>query len=178
MTTAPLLTHRSGAGTWVSTRLERFKAEELASQVPVWSIVVLIVGLLICLNHGRLVRRVVMDAHFDPARFPVAMVDGLERRGIHEPIFSLDSWGGYLIYRLYPEGKVFVDDRHDFYGETYVREYLKVIHVQPGWQEVLDQLGVNLIILPVKSEVSKALPQLPTWQLISKDGVAVVFGRK
>jgi hypothetical protein len=108
----------------------------------------------------------------------VATVDQIQGRRNHEPIFSLDSWGGYFIYRLYPEHKVFVDDRHDFYGEAYIREYLKVIHVNPGWEEVLNRLGVNLVIVPVKSELSHALIRLPSWQVVSQGGVALVFERK
>ena len=31
-------------------------------------------------------------------------------------IFTHDQWGDYLIYRLYPQTKVFMDGRSDFYG--------------------------------------------------------------
>ncbi|MBV8894456.1 MAG: hypothetical protein JO266_21185, partial [Acidobacteria bacterium] len=177
MTTAPLLSRHSEGKSRLLARLNRPKRKELSPYLPAWSILVVVLGTIVCLEHGRLLGRVVMDAGFDAARFPVATTDEIQRQRSGEPIFSLDSWGGYFIYRLYPQNKVFVDDRHDFYGETFIREYLKVIHAQPGWTEVLDRLGVNLIVIPMKSEISKALMDSPSWRLASRERVAVVFER-
>ena len=63
--------------------------------------------------------------------------------GIDQPIFAPDSWGGYLIYRLYPENRVFVDDRHDFYGVDFLRDYLKAIRLTPDWDKFLNEKHVN-----------------------------------
>jgi hypothetical protein len=132
---------------------------------------------VICLHDGRVFGTQVMDAHFDSSRFPVQAVDALERQGIREPIFSLDSWGGYFIYRLYPQNKVFVDDRHDFYGDAYIREYLKIIHVEPGWEQGLDRWGVNLVVMPAKAKLSDALRRSPTWKVLYADAAATIFER-
>ena len=70
-------------------------------------------------------------------RFPVAAVDYLEKHDVQGPLVSPDYWGGYLIYRLYPRVRMVVDDRHDFYGETFLKSYLKMVHVEPGWQDFL-----------------------------------------
>ena len=45
---------------------------------------------------------------------PVAAVDHLQTMGISDPALTPDSWGGYVIYRLYPRNKIVLDDRHDF----------------------------------------------------------------
>ena len=50
----------------------------------------------------------------------------IAQRDIREPIFCPDLWGGYLIYRLYPQTEVLVDDRHDLYGDQFFKDYLKV----------------------------------------------------
>src|SRR5947208_16296230 len=68
-------------------------------------------GLVVCNPHGRAGSHQLMNAHFDVRKFPTAAVQVIAERGTQEPIFSLDSWGGYFIYRLYPEMKVFVEDR-------------------------------------------------------------------
>ena len=73
------------------------------------------------------------------------------QRGIHEPIFAPDSWGGYLIYRLYPQNKVFVDDRHDLYGEEFLKDYLKAIRLTPDWNGFLGEKRVNWALLPAES---------------------------
>ena len=82
-----------------------------------------------------------------------------------------------MIYRLYPAQKVFIDDRHDFYGEEYLRKYLKVLHVEPDWQAVLDENHVDLIVMPTRSKISDALRQSEVWRGIYSDNTAALFER-
>jgi hypothetical protein len=118
-----------------------------------------------------------MDAHFDANRFPVRATEVLARRGIHEPIFAPDSWGGYLIYRLYPANKVFVDDRHDFYGEEFLKNYLKAIRLTPDWDSFLNARQVNWILLPARSSLANMLQLTPQWTMIYHDDTAELFER-
>ena len=59
-------------------------------------------GVLVCPHQGKLGSTQWMNAHFDPKNLPVQATDAIVQRGLREPIFAPDSWGGYLIYRLYP----------------------------------------------------------------------------
>ena len=52
-------------------------------------------------------------------------------------IFTHDQWGDYLIYRLYPAHKVFIDGRSDFYGDDFEKKYLDVLNVKYGWEKTL-----------------------------------------
>jgi len=178
ITTAPLLSRSLEQKTTFFARMERWRAAELSCRPAVWPLMVVFLGIVICLHHGRVFGTQVMDAHFDSSRSPVQAVNALERQGTREPIFSLDSWGGYFIYRLYPQNKVFVDDRHDFYGDAYIREYLTIIHVEPGWEVGLDRWGVNLVVLPAKAQLSNALRQSPTWKVLYADAAATIFQRR
>ena len=60
-------------------------------------------------------------AEYDPKSFPAAAVEVL-RGDSSARIFTNDVWGGYLIYRLYPQTRVFVDGRSDFYGADFRRK--------------------------------------------------------
>ena len=57
---------------------------------------------------------------FPAPRFPVQLVSQNAARWpageAPRRMLSSDAWGGYLIYRFYPEQKVFIDGRSDFYG--------------------------------------------------------------
>jgi len=139
--------------------------------------VVVVFSLWVCLHNGRLGSRELMHAEFDATRFPVRAVDLLTQRQVGEPVFSPDSWGGYLIYRMYPQAKVIVDDRHDFYGESFLKDYLKVIHGQPGWDKILDRWQVNWVVLPADLALSSTLKEVPRWKILHDDGVAIVFQR-
>lgn len=143
----------------------------------VWPALAVLGALLLVAQQGRLGPRQVMHAQFDAKRFPVKAVDEIQRREIHDPIFSEDYWGGYLIYRLYPRNRVFVDDRHDFYGDVFLRRYLKIIHVEPGWDAALKEVNPNYILLTRESTLSNILKEVPQWKVIYEDETATLFKR-
>ena len=158
-----------------------------------WPVLVSATTLLIATNGGRIGGSQWMGAHFDPSRMPVAAVDFLrnqEARAIvlHNPLaaqiqqcrpqsapFSTDYWGGYLIYRLYPENKVVIDDRHDFYGEWRLRSYLMTMHVEPGWDKFLEWQAC--LLLPKNAPITQMLSVTPAWKTVYSDDVAVIFVR-
>jgi hypothetical protein len=130
-----------------------------------------------------------MDAHFDGKRFPIAAVDFLDRKSAEareaeqreaeqsEAVTVPDYWGGYLIYRLYPRTLVAVDDRHDLYGEEFFKSYLKMVHVEPGWDGLLEQYHSRLVLVPKNSSLANILEQSPPWKSIYADDVSVIFER-
>ncbi|HEY1271918.1 MAG TPA: hypothetical protein VGF08_08030 [Terriglobales bacterium] len=159
----------------LSIRITRF---EFSLRGHLWPLALVSATLGIVAHNGRILGRQLVDAHFDEQRFPVQAVEALLQRGNREPIFSLDSWGGYLIYRLSPPVRVFVDDRHDFYGEAFLRDYLKVLHAEPGWETVLNDLHVDLVLLPVKSKAAELLRSSPDWTVENEDKTAILLQRK
>ena len=99
-------------------------------------------------------------------------------RNIREPIFCPDLWGGYLIYRLYPQTKVLVDDRHDLYGDQFFKDYLKVVFVQPDWSKVLEERHVDWVLVEKNSSLGTILEETPQWKLIHQDATAMLFHRQ
>jgi len=151
---------------------------ELSLRGHLWPVAAVIFGLFVCIQHGRVGSHQLMNANFDVKKFPVAAVQVIAERGIQGTIFSLDSWGGYFIYRLYPEMKVFVDDRHDLYGEQFLREYLTAIRLAPRWDEVLDEKRVNWVLMPGNSSLANMLKETHRWRIIYADDVAVLLERE
>jgi len=142
-----------------------------------WVIVIVLAGFWTCANGGRLGSRQVIDAAFDGKRFPIEAVDLLSRSGIREPVFCPDYWAGYLIYRLDPQMQVVVDDRHDLYGAEFLKHYLKVIHVEPGWDEALKGMGANWVLTPKESPLANMLKEVAEWTIVYGDDRAVLFRR-
>jgi hypothetical protein len=156
----------------------RMQQLELRFQGHLWIVLVFGVGLWTCMHSGRLGSVQLLNAYFDDKRFPVEAAELIAKRDIREPIFCPDLWGGYLIYRLYPQIKVLVDDRHDLYGDEFFKDYLKVVFVQPEWEKVLDEKKVNWILVQKDSSLGTVLEQTPGWKLIHEDGTAVLFHRE
>ncbi|MGP0020924.1 MAG: hypothetical protein ACLPHP_20315 [Candidatus Sulfotelmatobacter sp.] len=142
-----------------------------------WVIFATAAVLLIAANGGRVGLGQWMNAHFDPGRMPVGAVNFLEHSDVHAPVLSPDYWGGYLIYRLYPHNRVVIDDRHDFYGETFLKLYLKMIHVEPGWDEFFKIHQVGCLLLPRDAALTTVISVTPGWQPVYSDQVAIVFMR-
>ena len=139
-------------------------------------ILAIVVTGLIAANGGRIGSSQLMDAHFDPARMPVAAVSYLDTHDISGPILSPDYWGGYVIYRLYPKTQVVVDDRHDLYGADFFKSYLKMMHVERGWDEVVDQYRPGCVLLPRNTALANILTTAG-WKITYADDVSIAFVR-
>ncbi len=173
MIVGPLLS--DGAYEWLP-RLrafdQRMRRRELSPRLQVWPVLAVVAALLICAKPG-----LVAEAKFSSTRFPAGAVDFLSRERVEEPVFVPDSWGGYVIYRLYPQAKVVFDDRHDLLGQAAVEQYLQIVGAQPGWQQALAARDVNWMAVPSRSSLASAASLSPEWTQVYDDHVATVFHR-
>jgi hypothetical protein len=141
----------------------------------VWLISAVLFVLLVDFNGGRLARKVLANAHFDATRLPVAALEQLEALRISDPVLTPDSWGGYVIYRLYPRNKIVLDDRHDLYGDQVLASYLKMYRAQPGWDDFLRDHNVTCVLMPRNAAISAMLSQTPGWKSVYSDDLAILF---
>jgi hypothetical protein len=158
--------------------LQRMQAVESSLTGHLWPLACVALSCWIAVHGGSLGKSRLMNAHFSAQRFPVAAVDYLQAHPGQSAILAPDYWGGYLIYRLYPQIKVVIDDRHDFYGEQYLKSYLKMIHLEPGWSDFLTQQDVRCVIVPKDAALANILLETPAWQPIYRDEVAITFVRE
>ena len=154
---------------------QRMQATEFELRGHVWLIAAILLACWIAAHGGKLGATPLMDSQFSAKRFPVAAVDYIEKQQVTGPIASTDYWGGYLIYRLSPSVRIVVDDRHDFYGEEYLKSYLKMMNLAPGWKEFLQQHPAQCVLVPKDSALANLLLETPAWKAIYKDDVAVAF---
>jgi len=113
-------------------------------------------------------------AEFDPKSFPSAAIGTLSADSSAR-IFAYDQWGDYLIYRLFPRMRVFIDGRSDFYGSDFETKALGVENVQRGWQDTLNRFRIDTVLLSVDAPLAGALKESIRWRLVYDDGVALVF---
>jgi len=156
---------------------QRMGAVEVGLRGHVWPILAIAGTLAIAANGGRAGSSLPMDAHFDPRRMPVEAVNYLEKSDLTGPVLSPDYWGGYVIYRLYPKTQVVVDDRHDLYGEQFFKSYLKMMHVERGWEEFLQVHETSCVLVPRDAGLANLLVETKGWKSVYADDVAIVFVR-
>jgi Ca2+/Na+ antiporter len=114
---------------------------------------------------------------FDPEVFPVEAVNWIKENPQEGEMFNEFLWGGYLQYRLWPEQRVFIDSKADFYGEDFIRQYLRVIHLEEDWETVLDQYQVDWAIIPLDSPAAGALQFELGWRVLYEDNTAIILQR-
>ncbi|HXC44300.1 MAG TPA: hypothetical protein VNY51_12360 [Candidatus Dormibacteraeota bacterium] len=157
--------------------LRRMQAVECSLRGHLWPIAAVVLACGIAANGGRLGATPLMDAHFSEKRFPAKAVTYLQEKDIQGPVLAPDYWGGYLVYRLYPGWRMVIDDRHDFYGDEFLKSYLKMVHVEPGWGGFIRDHDVRCIIVPRDSALGSILAETAGWKDVYHDEVAIVFVR-
>jgi hypothetical protein len=159
--------------------LQRMEAIDRSLCGHLWPVAAVVLACWIAAHAGKLGAAPLMNAHFDNKRFPIAAVNYLSKESVQGPVLTPDSWGGYLIYRLYPQTKVkvVVDDRHDLYGEEFLKSYLKMVHVEPSWQDFLRQHQPGCVLVPKDSALANILLETDTWHPIYTDDTAVAYVR-
>lgn len=110
--------------------------------------------------------------------YPVKAVDYLRDHPSSAPMLNEYGWGGYLIHELYPQQKVFIDGRADFYEYAGVfSDYLDITRIEPDAFRLLDRYNIGACLLPQKSTLATVLGQIPGWKLAYADDIAVVYVR-
>jgi len=109
---------------------------------------------------------------------PYEAADFLARNDLPPELFNSYNWGGFLIWRLYPQYRVFIDGRTHLYGEEVLEEYLKSYWASPQWHKPLERYNMNSIIIERDSAFAALLTESPNWQQVYADELAVVFVRK
>jgi hypothetical protein len=111
---------------------------------------------------------------FNPRAFPVEAINWLEANPQEGKMFNFFTWGGYLLYRLWPEQRVFIDGQTDFYGEALSREYVQVESLQPGWEGILSKYHVTWVITQAGQPLENALVD-GGWEILYKDDTSVIL---
>jgi hypothetical protein len=112
---------------------------------------------------------------FDPAKKPVAAVEFLKREKLMGRMFSDDEFGDYVIYAAWPEYRVAFDGRFDMYGEIWVKQYLAVLRLQPGWENVIEKNNFAWIFCGAETPLSVVLMENQNWHVVYTDKVAQIF---
>jgi hypothetical protein len=170
----------SGARARLAAWSARMTAVEFQLRGGLWSLAAVIFVFVLVQRGGEIRGHTLMAAHFDARRFPVGVTETLEQRGLSDIVFCPDAWGGYMIYRLWPQARLVVDDRHDFYGAEFLEQHVRVLRGEPGWQAWLDHQHADVLVLPANSGLVRELTRERefSWELLDADAVARVYVRR
>ena len=111
------------------------------------------------------------------SRYPGRTMTFIREHRLPARLFSVYAWGGYELWRLYPEYRMFMDGRTHVYGADVLKDFLDVVNVSPRWQVVLDKWQVQTILALRSSALTETLVAQGGWRLVFTEREAVVFVR-
>ena len=149
---------------------ENMDAADSQTKWNLWSVAAMAVVAIMCFS-GKI------NYQFDKTMTPVDAVQFLKNEHIPGNMFNSDVFGNYIIYAASPEYDVFYDSR-EIYGNEKRKDYLKVAHLEEGWENILKKYDISWIITKNHSTFINVLLNNNEWHLIYSDNVADIFVKK
>lgn len=116
----------------------------------------------------------------DERGYPVSALRFLSGQGLLSPphrLATTDVVGGYLILRNGVDARVFIDDRVDMYPVSVSRDYIRLLHGEPGALRVLDRHNVDVVLWEATRPLTTILSASPDWRRTYRRSDWVVFQR-
>ncbi|MEW6586359.1 MAG: hypothetical protein AB1442_12210 [Nitrospirota bacterium] len=122
-------------------------------------------------------------------RYPEGAVKFLKENKIHGNMYNPYVWGGYMLWSLYPEYKVFIDGRGlieevFFQSDKIMGASSLQFAGAPEWKAILDAYKVTFIVtFSVADFTGKLVPLIPAlyydpeWHLVYMDNYSLIFVR-
>jgi hypothetical protein len=164
---------RASAAAWLWRPMQGFR-------VALNGAVILAMATFVGLHAAQVVGQ---EHQSETRKFPFGAVGFLRDHPATGPIFNDYDWGGFLIWKLYPTTRVFIDGRADLYAESpkeanpqsLLEQFAKTYQFKNGWQEALDHWNVKTVLVPPDSAIAVGLRSATGWKVIYEDSQAVIL---
>ena len=111
--------------------------------------------------------------------YPVEAVEYLRAHPMDVGMFNDDHWGGFLIWALGPQHKVFIDGRLDIYEYAGVlADYVSIARADQNTFALLRSYGIKECLLPRDNALIGKLASSPDWEKTYENDRSVIFKRK
>ncbi|MFZ0760916.1 MAG: hypothetical protein WAM69_13295, partial [Candidatus Sulfotelmatobacter sp.] len=164
----PLVSRRLGNWPRNNSRLPR----PAAARNLLNGVIVLAMAAFVGVHIVQVVQR---QPQAEMQHFPVRAVAFLQMHPNSGRIFNLYDWGGYLIWRLYPPTRVFIDGRADLYGQPLLDQFANTYQLKGNWQLTLQCWKIDTVLVPPDSPLATGLRSAAGWRVAYEDSQAIVL---
>ena len=109
-------------------------------------------------------------------------VEFIQANQLHGPLFNNFDVGSYLIWKLFPEEKVFVDGRPEAYSVDFFEKVYKPMQTDSAqWEKLSQQYQINYVIFdhhdatPWAQAFLTAMSKNPDWPIVFVDDYSIIF---
>ena len=156
--------------------------QSMGRKIELPSAIILSIALIIVINNADLFK-----SGIRMNKYPEGAARFLKENRIPGNMFNPYVWGGYLMWELYPDYKVFIDGR-GLIGEVFFQEVRVLgasrqpVEQLPEWKAILKAYNVDFIITySVDNFTGRLVPLIPAllndpaWHLIYMDNISLIF---
>jgi hypothetical protein len=131
-------------------------------------------------------RRLRSGEWVSPTQYPVRAADFIIARNLRGNMYNYYTWGGYLIWRLGPERKVFLDGRNlnpEVFWEGSMIDNAFALGGRPQWERLFEKYGIAHAVVPLELRgkpfpLVGSLTRDPRWTAVFIGDNSVVFSRR
>jgi hypothetical protein len=118
-----------------------------------------------------------------PFRVPARSAELLSRTTDAAPVFAADHYGGYLIWKLHPRHRPYIDTRLILRTADEFSEFLDVVDHPERFDAFEERHGFGYVVLPTAYPerylgLIAHLYASDRWRLVDTDGSEVLFARR
>lgn len=121
--------------------------------------------------------------HVRRGYYPEGVVKFIKEKGIKGNIFNSFDYGGFLIWHLYPQLKVFIDGRvPTVYSEDFFWLHRQGLENGKVWEKLVHEYDIDVVLIDDKRENGyrlfvKQLDDDPSWSIVAFDEVSILYLR-
>ena len=112
-------------------------------------------------------------------KYPESAVDFIKNNNISGNLFNTYESGGYLIWKMFPQRKVFIDGRTEVYGPQFYQQYVRLFANPQSFDAISEEFNINLILLTriytATDPFLNYIYQNNHWKLIYFDEISALF---
>jgi hypothetical protein len=135
---------------------------------------------LITVSHYMMIKSI--GNPISPFCHPVNSTQYLSTHALSGNIFNADRYGGYLLWRLYPDKKVYIDTRLSMRDRTFFSDYISLLDNPEKFTFTIKRYDITAVVLPafipLYAKLIRYLYYNPDWKLVIADGSEALFVKK
>ena len=109
---------------------------------------------------------------------PETAVNWLQAHDVHRDLLTSEQWAAYLIYRLAPNFRSYLDDRFDLFTDAQIKTHEVLLTCGKKAPELLRQEGFRWVLVPPDACLATLLRQDRDWRLELEDDSLTLFERR
>jgi hypothetical protein len=92
-------------------------------------------------------------------------------------LFTSDQIADYLVFRSLGQ-KVFIDSRHNYYGDKIGNDYITIAAGGSMWRSLLDEYRIDVLLAETNAPITSLVKTAADWVLVDSDKQYALFARR